>query len=63
MLSGREDVWCATNMEVYDYMMAVDHLQASVDGNYLYNPTCEDVTVMVDDKIYTVCGGDTIEID
>jgi len=63
MLSDRTDVWCATNMEVYDYLMAVDHLQASVDGNYLYNPTCVAVTVLVEGKLYTLGGGETIELD
>lgn len=39
MMGGREDIWYATNIEIYDYLTAFDCLQASIDGKMLRNPT------------------------
>lgn len=41
----RDDVFYATNGELYDYVKAFDSLQASVDGKIIYNPTCIDVYI------------------
>lgn len=38
-ISARDDIWCATNIEIYDYLDAFQHLVTSADGKYLYNPT------------------------
>ena len=38
-ISGRDDVWCATNIEICDYMSAFHSLVMSVDSKYIYNPT------------------------
>lgn len=38
-LQGREDVWYATNMEIYEYVTAMRSLVMSADGRILYNPT------------------------
>lgn len=35
----REDVWYATNMEVYEYVEAYRALHFSVEGQYVYNPS------------------------
>ena len=37
-MGGREDIWYATNMEIYEYMTAGRSIVASVDGTRLYNP-------------------------
>lgn len=39
MLQGRDDVWYATNMEIYEYVAAMRSLVMSADGRILYNPT------------------------
>lgn len=51
----REDVWYATNMEIYEYVEAYRRLQFSVEGKMVYNPSAipvwfiyADVTVKVD---------------
>lgn len=36
-ISGREDVWYATNGEIYDYVTAFDNLIYSADGKIVYN--------------------------
>lgn len=38
-IGSREDVWCATNIEIYDYLSAFQNLVTSADSRYLYNPT------------------------
>jgi len=38
-VSGRDDIWYATNIEICDYISAFKNLIMSVDGNYISNPT------------------------
>lgn len=40
-MGGREDIWYATNMEIYEYMTAARSIVSSVDGKRLYNPTAK----------------------
>ena len=42
-IGGREDVWYATNGEIYDYVQAYDRLEFSVDGGTVYNPSVIDI--------------------
>lgn len=39
----RDDVWYATNIEIYDYVTAFDNLEYSVDYDMVYNPSNIDV--------------------
>ena len=55
-LGGHEDVWYATNMEIYRYTMAYRSLEYSLDGKMIYNPTLY--------KLYFVRdGGETMSIE
>lgn len=38
-MGNREDIWYATNMEIYEYLTAARSIVASADGRRLYNPT------------------------
>lgn len=38
-LQGREDVWYATNLEIYEYVTAMRSMIVSVDEDLVYNPT------------------------
>lgn len=38
-MGKRDDVWYATNMEIYDYVTAYRQLVFSMNGNKVYNPT------------------------
>lgn len=42
-MGGRENVWYATNGEIYDYVEAYRRLEYSVLGNVIYNPSAIDV--------------------
>lgn len=61
-IGGREDVWYATNIEVYDYVKAYENLQTSVDNTVVYNPSAIDVWFYSKGKTYCVKGGETLYI-
>lgn len=61
-IGGRDDIWYATNGEIYDYLQACDRLIFSIDGNIVYNPTCTDVYIDMFGKNVVVPGGKTVEI-
>ena len=62
-LSGKEDVWYATNIEIYDYVKAYNSLKFSADGTMVYNPTLYTIWFNVDRKDYFVKSGETIIIE
>jgi len=39
-IGGRDDIWYATNIEIYDYIHAYNQLIFSTDFSKVYNPTC-----------------------
>ena len=61
-LSGKPDIWYATNIEIYDYVSAYDSLIFSADGSRVYNPSLITVWFSADDKLYSVKSGETLII-
>ena len=61
--AGKEDIWYATNMEIYEYVEAYNSLVFSADGNMVYNPTLVDVWFDVDGKLYEIKSGERIVIE
>ena len=59
-LGGREDVWYATNMEIYEYVNAYNCLVWSANGKKVYNPTLLDLWFIEDNKRYMVASGETL---
>ncbi|HIX15151.1 MAG TPA: polysaccharide deacetylase family protein [Candidatus Hungatella pullicola] len=62
MMSGRDDIWYATNIEIVDYMKAAKNLKFTVDGNLVYNPSCMTVWISVDGNIFSISGGSSVRI-
>lgn len=60
-LSGRDDIWYATNIEIYDYVKAYESLVYSADGNTIYNPTLYDIWFSRDDVVYKIASGETLK--
>ncbi|PXV96168.1 polysaccharide deacetylase [Lachnotalea glycerini] len=58
----RDDIWYATNIEIYDYMEAAGRLQYAADASFVYNPSAVSVWISVDDKLIEIPGGKQIEI-
>lgn len=59
-MGGREDIWYATNIEIYDYVKAYESLQTSVDKRIVHNPTTTDVWLIQGSETYCVRGGQTL---
>lgn len=62
MISGRDDIWYATNIEVYDYVEAFRALVYSCDKSMVYNPSAQPVYFIYDNKKYVVNAGETITL-
>ena len=62
-VSGREDIWFATNIEIYDYVKAYESLVYSADGNMIYNPTLKTVWFDGDGQLYKIESGETLIIE
>lgn len=58
-LSGRQEVWYATNIEVADYITAFDLLERSANGRYLHNPTDKTLYCFVNGKNFVLESGKT----
>ena len=61
-LGGKDDVWYATNIEIYNYVNAYNSLVWSAGYDKVYNPTLIDVYFNVTGKDYCVHSGETISI-
>ncbi len=62
-LSGQDNVWYATNMEIYEYIEAYKRLKVSADGKIVYNPT--NTTLYFCNQHleqYVIAPGETIKI-
>ena len=60
ILGRRDDIWYATNIEIYEYVQAYNSLVYSADGSIVYNPTFFDVWFDVDQKLYKIKPGETL---
>lgn len=58
-IGGRDDVWYATNIEIYDYTQAFHSLIFSAEANRVFNPSCTDVWVEADGNILCLKAGQT----
>ena len=61
-VGGREDIWCATNIEIYDYVKAYEALQTSLDKSIVHNPTATDVWFWQKGNVYCIRAGETLHI-
>ncbi len=48
---GDDDVWYATNIEIYDYITAIRRCELSADRTMLYNPSAVSVWVSANGKL------------
>jgi hypothetical protein len=62
-MGGRDDIWYATNMEIYEYIEAYKSLKTSADGHIIYNPSNKTVWMHNQNWVlYSVAPGETIKI-
>lgn len=62
-LSGKSDIWYATNMEIYKYVKAYNSLEYSADGTIVYNSTIYKIWFDIDGTLYSVDSKEKIVID
>ena len=61
-LHNRNDIWYATNIEIYDYTMAYRSLRFNMDRTICYNPTNYTIWFVADGKNYNIAPGKTIKL-
>lgn len=57
-MGGRDDIWYATNLEIYEYTEAYQRLVFSLDGECVYNPTLFDLYFEKNNEMYCVHPGE-----
>ncbi len=61
-LGNREDIWYATNIEVYDYAHAFSELIFSADAGIVYNPTATDLWGFDGKNTVKLPAGETVKL-
>lgn len=62
-VGGKEDIWYATNMEIWEYTENFKRLIFSLDERYVYNPTAQTMYFLLNRKLYAVAPGQTIKAE
>lgn len=58
-MAERDDIWYATNIEIYDYQDAFKRLLFSMDGSIVQNPTAYELWFFLNGQEYSVKPGET----
>ena len=59
-MGGRDDIWYATNIEIYDYIKAYKSLEFSADMSMVHNPTATTLYFRFNGENYSLASGATI---
>jgi len=62
-MSHRDDIWYATNIEIYDYVNAYNRLEISVDGTILHNPTLVTLWFAINGVLYSIAPDETLVVE
>lgn len=62
-MGNREEIWYATNIEIFEYLEAYKQLKTSADGSTVYNPTNTELFFEVGEKEYKISPGQTLKIE
>lgn len=61
-VSNHDSIWYATNIEIVDYLKALDNLKYSADCEIVYNPSAISLWISVDEKIVEIKAGETLKL-
>lgn len=61
-MANREEIWYATNIEIFDYQDAFKRLVFSMDASKVYNPTSYELFFFLNGKEYSILPGETKKI-
>lgn len=59
-VSGKEDVWYATNIEIYDYVTAFRSLEISLSEKIIHNPTAHTIFFEYETEKHQINPGATV---
>ena len=60
-IGKRDDIWYATNKEIYDYVTAYKRLEISMNSKIVYNPTNLTLWTRKSGKVYEIKPGEMVE--
>lgn len=63
MMSGKENIWYATNIEVYRYLSAIRSLVISANGRIVNNPSAVTVWYIFGEKTGVIRPGETLTLE
>lgn len=64
MMSGKDNIWYATNIEICEYILATRSLVFSADGKRAYNPTLIKIWAKKDNgDIFTINPGEYVNVE
>ena len=58
-MGGRDDIWYATNIEIFEYIKDFESLVYSVDGSIVTNPTARTLYYFYNGEIGSIAPGET----
>ena len=61
-MGGHDDIWYATNIEIYNYLECCKQLRFTADVTMVENPTAIDIWFTYNNKPYMVKAGETLKI-
>lgn len=61
-MSGKDDIWYATNIQIIDNMEVCRRLCYAADGSFVYNPSASSAWISVDNDIVEVKGGTQVSL-
>ena len=62
MIGGHSDIWYATNIQIFDYILAYRQLRFSVDMKLVQNPTAQDIFFRLGETDQMVPAGKTVAL-
>lgn len=61
-VGGRDDIWYATNGEIFEYLQAIERLNFSVDASFVNNPSAIDAYIYWYGKEVLIPAGKTVRL-
>ncbi len=58
LVSNKDDIWYATNIEIYDYLTAAKQLRYTMDFSRVYNPFAFSIWINFNGEIVEIKGGE-----
>lgn len=61
-VSNNDSIWYSTNIEIIDYLKALNNLKYSADCEIVYNPSAISLWISIDEKVIEIKSGGTVKI-